>query len=67
MRSAALSRSDALPPTAILRFHIAVAMLPDMDFDREGDLKWLSEAVNGSRPEARHAIRPLNFSAVGKP
>ncbi len=56
-----LQQSEALPPTAILRFHIAVAMLPDMDFDSVGSLKWLREAASGIRPEVRRAIRPLNF------
>lgn len=56
-----LQQSEALPPTATLKFHIAVAMLPDMDFDSAGSLKWLSDAVRAIRPEARRAIRPLNF------
>ncbi len=56
-----LQQSDALPLTATLRFHIAVAMLPDMDFDSAGSLKWLSDGVRAIDPQARRAIRPLNF------
>ena len=56
-----LQQSEALQPTVRLKFNIAVAMLPDKDFDSAGSVKWLSEAVNGMRPEARRAIRPLNF------
>lgn len=56
-----LQQSEALQPTVRLKFNIAIAMLPDKDFDSAGSVKWLSEAVNGMRPEARRAIRPLNF------
>lgn len=56
-----LQQSEALPPTAVLRLHIAVAMLPDLDFDSVGSLHWVSHAVKAIRPEARRAIRPLNF------
>jgi diguanylate cyclase (GGDEF)-like protein len=56
-----LQQSGALPPTALLRFNVAAAMLPDKDFDAAGSLKWLHEAVNAIRPNARRAIRSLNF------
>lgn len=56
-----LQQSDAMPPTAVLRYQIAVAMLPDQDHDAGGALKWLLDAVNNLRPDARRAIRPLNF------
>lgn len=56
-----LQQSDAMPPTAVLRYQVAVAMLPDQDYDAGAALKWVLEAVNGLRPEARRAIRALNF------
>lgn len=57
----ALQQSSALPPTAILRFNVAVAMLPDKEFNGAGSIKWLRDAVNAMRAEARRQIRPLNF------
>ncbi len=56
-----LQQSDALPATLSLKYHIAVAMLPDKEFDAAGSLRWLRDAVNAIRPEARRAIRALNF------
>lgn len=56
-----LQHNDALPPSVTLRYNVAVAMLPDKDFDSAGSIKWLSDAVNGMRPEARRQIRALNF------
>ena len=56
-----LRSSDALPPGTTLKFHIAVALLPDKDLDPSGTMKWLLDGVNGMRPEARKLIRPLNF------
>ena len=56
-----LQQSDALPPGLTLRYNVAVAMLPDQDFDGPGSVGWLRDAVNAMHPEARRAIRPLNF------
>ena len=56
-----LQHNEALPPTVALRYNVAVAMLPDKDFDAAGSIKWLRDAVNGMRPEARRQIRALNF------
>jgi diguanylate cyclase (GGDEF)-like protein len=56
-----LRSSDALPPGTTLKFHIAVALLPDKDLDSRGTMKWLIEGVNAIRSDARKLIRPLNF------
>ncbi len=56
-----LQHNEALPPTVALRYNVAVAMLPDMDFDAAGSIQWLHDAVNAMRPESRRQIRALNF------
>jgi diguanylate cyclase (GGDEF)-like protein len=56
-----LQQSAALPPTAVLRFNIAVALLPDKDLDGVASMRWLHEAVHAMPPDSRRAIRPLNF------
>jgi diguanylate cyclase (GGDEF)-like protein len=56
-----LRESDALPHGLVLKFHVAVAMLPDRQLDANGALEWLHEAVNAMRADARKLIRPLNF------
>lgn len=56
-----LQQSDALPPTVTLRYSVAVAMLPDQEFDADGSLNWLREACRAIRAESRRAIRTLNF------
>ncbi|ROZ79694.1 diguanylate cyclase [Ramlibacter sp. WS9] len=56
-----LRTPGALPPGTALKFHVAVAMLPDRDLDAAGSLQWLLEGVNAMPPDARKLIRPLNF------
>ncbi len=56
-----LRESDALPAGTTLKFHVAVALLPDRDLDAQGSLDWLLEAVNAIHSGARKLIRPLNF------
>ena len=56
-----LQHNEALPPTVTLRYNLAVAMLPDKEFDGPGSISWLRDAVNAMRLEARRQIRPLNF------
>ena len=56
-----LRTSDALPPGTTLKFHVAVALLPDKDLDSPRTMKWLLDSVNAMRPDARKLIRPLNF------
>ncbi len=56
-----LRTPDALPPGTTLKFHVAVAMLPDRDLGAAGALQWLLEGVNAMPADARKLIRPLNF------
>jgi diguanylate cyclase (GGDEF)-like protein len=56
-----LRTSDALPHGLTLKFHIAVAMLPDRQLDAEAALKWMQDAVNAIPFDSRKLIRPLNF------
>jgi diguanylate cyclase (GGDEF)-like protein len=56
-----LRMSDALPPGTTLKFHVAVALLPDSDLDASASLKWLLDGVKAMRPDARKLIRALNF------
>ncbi|HXC40536.1 MAG TPA: diguanylate cyclase, partial [Burkholderiales bacterium] len=56
-----LRSSKALPPGTTLKFHIAVALLPDKDLDAPGSMKWLLESVGAMPADARKLIRPMNF------
>lgn len=56
-----LRESDALPAGLVLKFQVAVAMLPDRQLGADGSLGWLQEAVNAIPPDSRKLIRPLNF------
>jgi diguanylate cyclase (GGDEF)-like protein len=56
-----LRTSDALPSGLVLKFNVAVAMLPDRQLDAGGALAWLNEAVSSIRTDSRKLIRPLNF------
>jgi two-component system, sensor histidine kinase LadS len=59
--AAGLRSSDALPAGTTLKFFVAVALLPDKDFDAGASLKWLLDAVHAMSPGARKLIRALNF------
>jgi diguanylate cyclase (GGDEF)-like protein len=56
-----LRSSDALPNGMVLKFQVAVAMLPDRNLDADASLNWLMDAVAAIRPDERKLIRPLNF------
>lgn len=56
-----LQESPLLPPTATLRFHVAVALLPDHELNAARCLQWMEEACNAMRADPRKAIRSLNF------
>lgn len=56
-----LRPSTALPADTAIKFHVAVALLPEQALDGAGTLKWLLETVNAMAPDARKLIRPLNF------
>jgi diguanylate cyclase (GGDEF)-like protein len=56
-----LRHHDALPGMTILKFNIAVALLPENGLDAAASIKWLLENLNSIPPNARKAIRPVNF------
>jgi len=56
-----LRPSTALPGGAAIKFHVAVALLPQAELDAAASLQWLLDAVNAMPPEARKLIRPMNF------
>ncbi|WP_325543908.1 sensor domain-containing diguanylate cyclase [Ramlibacter sp.] len=56
-----LRQADALPPGLTIKFHVAVALLPDQDYDAAASLKWVLGGVTHMPNDARKLIRPLNF------
>jgi two-component system, sensor histidine kinase LadS len=56
-----LRHHDALPGVTILKFNIAVALLPENGLDAAASIKWLLEHLNLIPPDARKAIRAVNF------
>lgn len=56
-----LRESDALPKGLVLKFQVAVAMLPDRQLDGEGSLGWVLDGVNAIPADSRKLIRALNF------
>ena len=56
-----LQEVAALPRSTTLRFHVAVALLPDHELNARSCLKWLDEACEAMRADPRKAIRAINF------
>ncbi|WP_048441406.1 7TM diverse intracellular signaling domain-containing protein [Caenimonas sp. SL110] len=56
-----LRPSPALPPGTTLKFHIAVAVLPEASLDAISTVKWLLDGLKTMRADTRKLIRPLNF------
>jgi diguanylate cyclase (GGDEF)-like protein len=56
-----LRSSDALPVGLTIKFHVAVAMLPDRQRDAQAALAWLKDAAEAVPADSRKLIRPLNF------
>jgi len=56
-----LQDAKALPRSTTLRFHVAVALLPDHELNARRCLKWLDEACEAMRADPRKAIRAINF------
>jgi diguanylate cyclase (GGDEF)-like protein len=56
-----LRPADALPPGLTLKFHVAVALLPERELDAAMSVRWVLEGVNTMPANARKLIRPLNF------
>lgn len=56
-----LRQAEALSPGLILRFHVAVALLPESGLDAAGSIRWVLDGVTAMRPDARKLIKALNF------
>lgn len=56
-----LQEAKVLPRSTTLRFHVAVALLPDHELNARRCLKWLDEACEAMRSDPRKAIRAINF------
>lgn len=56
-----LQEDKAMPRATPLRFHVAVALLPDNELNARRCLKWLDEACDAMRADPRRAIRAINF------
>ena len=56
-----LRQVEALPAALTLKFHVAVALLPEPQLDGEASLGWVVEGLDQLTPDTRKLIRPLNF------
>jgi diguanylate cyclase (GGDEF)-like protein len=56
-----LRTSEVLPAGVTLRFHVAMAILPDGQHDAAGSLIWLQGLVSEMGLEGRKSIRAANF------
>jgi diguanylate cyclase (GGDEF)-like protein len=56
-----LRATEALPAGTTLRFHVAMAMLPDGQRDAAESLQWLLSVVNDMAQDQRKSIRAANF------
>lgn len=56
-----LRGTDALPQGTTLRFHVAVAMLPDGQRNAAASLQWLLGVANDMAQDQRKFIRTANF------
>lgn len=56
-----LQEAKVLPRSTTLKFHVAVALLPDHELNARRCLKWLDEACDAMRGDPRKAIRAINF------
>lgn len=56
-----LRQTEALPVAATLKFHVTVCLMPHSTLDGLATLQWMQESLNQITPDAKKAIRPLNF------
>lgn len=56
-----LRPSEALPPGLTLKFHVAVALLPEQELDAAASARWVLDGMAAIPADARKLIRPLNF------
>lgn len=54
-----LRQTDALPAALTLKFHVAVALLPQNALDAEATLAWVMESLDQMPPDSRKMIRVL--------
>ena len=52
---------DALPAGTTLKFHVALALLPESGLDAAASLRWLRDSLNAMPRGTRKPIRPVNF------
>jgi diguanylate cyclase (GGDEF)-like protein len=56
-----LRQMEALPAALTLKFHVAVALLPQAQLDGAATLQWVLASLDQIDPDARKLIKPLNF------
>lgn len=56
-----LRQAEALPSALTLKFHVAVAMLPERDLGAASSLQWARDAAAAMPADARKLIKPINF------
>lgn len=56
-----LRQVDAMPAGLTLKFHVAVALLPERDLGATASLQWALDGVGNMTRDARKLIKPLNF------
>lgn len=56
-----LRQAEALPQGLVIKYHLAVALLPEQDLDPVSSLKWVREGLKSMAPGTRKLIRSLNF------
>jgi two-component system, sensor histidine kinase LadS len=56
-----LRQAMPLPAGLVIRFHVAIAMLPDPVLDAAASLQSVVDAASAIPPDSRKAIKPMNF------
>lgn len=56
-----LRQAGGLPAGLVLKFHVAVALLPERDKGAAATMQWVIEALSTIAPDARKLIKPVNF------
>jgi diguanylate cyclase (GGDEF)-like protein len=56
-----LRQVESLPQGLAIKFHVAMAMLPEKDLDAQRALRWVLTAAQDMPSDARKLIRSLNF------
>jgi hypothetical protein len=56
-----LRQAEALPKGLVIKYHLAIALLPERELDPAASLKWVREGLQSMSPGTRKLIRSLNF------